>query len=70
MIWIDQAETRLMVNEKISAGFDAAGILVRGGTYDHVIEHYRKAVAANALRLKSARRSGPCSRADGRMEAH
>jgi hypothetical protein len=52
VMWIDQVETRLMLTEKISAGFDVAAILARGGTCDQVIEHYRKAVAANALRLR------------------
>ncbi len=52
-IWSgDHAETKLMMTEKISAGFEVGAILARGGTCDQVIEHYRKAVAANALRLK------------------
>lgn len=51
-IGIDQAETRLMMTEKVSVGFDVVAILVRGGTCNQVIEHYRQTVAANALRLK------------------
>lgn len=48
----DQAEAQLMVTEKMSAGFEVAAILLRGGTCYDVIEHYRCAVAANAARLK------------------
>ena len=44
-------ESRLMVTEKIAAGFEAATILARGGNCSHIIDHYRKEVAANALRL-------------------
>ncbi|WP_068026441.1 hypothetical protein [Rhodoplanes sp. Z2-YC6860] len=51
-IGIDQAETRLMMTEKVSVGFDVFAILARGGTCDQVIEHYRQAIATNALRLK------------------
>jgi hypothetical protein len=45
-------ESGLMVTEKIAAGFEVATILARGGNCSHVIDHYRKEVAANALRLK------------------
>jgi hypothetical protein len=45
-------ESRLMVTEKVAAGFEVVSILARGGTCSHVIEHYRNEVAANALRLR------------------
>jgi len=52
-LWLgDQVEGRLMVTEKIATGLGAASLLARGGTFDELIEHYRKAVAANALRLR------------------
>ena len=44
-------ESGLMVTEKIAAGLEAATILARGGNCSHIIDHYRKEVAANALRL-------------------
>jgi hypothetical protein len=46
------AEGRLMVEEKLDALFEAGSVLARGGSSDHVIDLYRKHVAANALRLK------------------
>ena len=46
------AESRLMVTEKISAALEATAILARGGDASHVIDNYRKHVAANALRLR------------------
>jgi hypothetical protein len=48
------AEGRLMVEEKLDALFEAGSILARGGSPSHVIDLYRKHVAANALRLKQA----------------
>jgi len=46
------AESRLMVTEKISAALEATAILARGGNASHVVDNYRKHVAANALRLR------------------
>ena len=46
------AEGRLMVEEKLAALFEAGSVLARGGSSDHVIDLYRKHVAANALRLE------------------
>ena len=48
------AESLLMVTEKISAAFETATILAGGGNASHVVDNYRKHVAANALRLRSA----------------
>jgi hypothetical protein len=45
-------ESRLMVTEKISAALEAAAILARGGDASHIIDNYRKHVAANASRLR------------------
>jgi hypothetical protein len=45
------AEAQLMVSEKLAAATDALRILMTGGTPLHVIESYRKLVAANARRL-------------------
>ena len=45
-------ESRLMVTEKIAAGFEAATILARDGNCSQIIDHYRKEVAANSLRLR------------------
>ena len=45
------AESRLMVEEKLNALFEAGSVLARGGHSAHVIDLYRKHVAANALRL-------------------
>ena len=45
------AEARLMVEEKLHALFEAGSVLARGGSSGHVIDLYRKHVAANALRL-------------------
>jgi hypothetical protein len=46
------AEGRLMVEEKLDALFEAGSVLARGGSSGHVIDMYRKHVAANARRLK------------------
>ncbi len=46
------AETQLMITEKISAAFETATILAGGGNASHVVDNYRKHVAANALRLR------------------
>jgi hypothetical protein len=46
------AESHLMIQEKIDALFEAGTVLVAGGSPAHIIEMYRKHVAANALRLQ------------------
>lgn len=46
-----QAETQLMVSEKIAASMEAALTLMSGGTVETVIRRYREHVAANADRL-------------------
>jgi hypothetical protein len=46
-------EMFLMVNEKIDAMADARSILIRGGNSAHVIDNYRKIVAANVVRLSA-----------------
>jgi len=43
------------VNEKIVAVFDAGMRLVCGATTSHVIDGFRKQVAANGLRLSTER---------------
>jgi hypothetical protein len=40
-----------MIDEKVAAAFETAGILLKGGSPETVIDHYRKHVAANARRL-------------------
>lgn len=45
-------ESRLMVTEKISAAFETAAILARGGNASHIVDNYRMHVAANASRLR------------------
>lgn len=45
------AETQLMISEKLDALAEASLILMRGGSTAHVIDNYRKLVAANATRL-------------------
>ena len=45
------AETQLMISEKLDALAEASLILMRGGSPVHVIDNYRKLVAANATRL-------------------
>ncbi len=47
-------EASLMVEEKIKAGFEAAAILMSGGTQTDVYERYRGYVAANSARLHAA----------------
>ena len=47
-------ESRLMVKEKLDAALEAASILMAGGNPSHVIDVYRKHVAANAVRLALA----------------
>jgi hypothetical protein len=44
-------ETRLMVNEKVSAAVEAGAMLMTGKTSGEVIDFYRKQVAVNATRL-------------------
>jgi hypothetical protein len=44
-------EAHQMVFEKISAGIEAAGTLLSGGSTETIIERYREHVAANAERL-------------------
>ena len=46
------SECQLMVIEKIGACQEAGSILVSGGSPEHVIDNYRKQVAANASRLR------------------
>ncbi len=46
-----QTEAYRMVSEKMSAGIEAAAILLMGGTPDTVIARYREHVAANTRRL-------------------
>ncbi len=45
------AESHLMVKEKIDALFEAGTVLIGGGSSAHIIEMYRRHVAANAARL-------------------
>jgi hypothetical protein len=44
-------EMFLMVTEKIEALDNARAILIRGGDPAHVLDNYRKRVAANVARL-------------------
>jgi hypothetical protein len=46
-------EMFLMINEKVNALEEARVILMRGGDAAHVVDHYRKIVAANAARLST-----------------
>ena len=46
-----EAETRLMVTEKMKASLDAAGMLARGASTRSVISFYRSRVRSNARRL-------------------
>lgn len=50
-----QTEAHLLVNEKIFAVFDASLRIVCGATTSHVIDKFRKQVAANVLRLSAER---------------
>jgi hypothetical protein len=50
-----QTEAHLLVNEKIFAVFDASLRIVCGATTSHVIDRFRKQVAANVLRLSAER---------------
>lgn len=54
-------EAHLMLFEKFDAAFEAAAILMGGGTLASIIERYREHVAANAARLRTL---GPCSELD------
>jgi hypothetical protein len=45
-------ESRLMVEEKVGALWEAGGLLVKGGSSADVIDMYRKHIAANAVRLQ------------------
>ncbi|ACL63173.1 hypothetical protein [Methylobacterium nodulans] len=47
-------EAQLMVSEKVSAAFEAAGMLVVGKGFEAVIVRYREHVAANTQRLSTA----------------
>jgi hypothetical protein len=49
------AESRLMVEEKVNALFEAGSVLARGGDSAEIIGMYRKHVAANSHRLKPAK---------------
>ena len=51
-----QNEAHLLIDEKVVAVFDAGMRLVCGSTISHVIDGFRKQVAANALRLSAERR--------------
>ncbi|AND92902.1 hypothetical protein AAV28_37945 [Bradyrhizobium diazoefficiens USDA 110] len=46
-------EMFLMVNEKVNAMAEARNILIQGGHSGHVIDNYRKIVAANVMRLSA-----------------
>jgi len=46
-----EAETRLMVTEKMKAALDAANMLARGASIRSVISFYRSRVQANVRRL-------------------
>ncbi|WP_247488374.1 hypothetical protein [Bradyrhizobium sp. 17] len=46
-------ETFLMVTEKLEAAPEARTIFIRGGDCSHVLDHYRKVVAANIERLSA-----------------
>ena len=46
-----EAETRLMVTEKMKAALDAANMLARGASTRSVISFYRSRVRANVRRL-------------------
>ena len=48
---IAEAETRLMVTEKIVAAIQAAGMLAQGASTPSVISFYRSRVQANVRRL-------------------
>ena len=48
---IAEAETRLMVTEKIVAAIQAAGMLAQGASTQSVISFYRSRVQANVRRL-------------------
>jgi hypothetical protein len=50
-----EREAHLLVNEKIVAVFDVSMRLVCGATTSHVIDGFRKQVAANTLRLSTER---------------
>jgi hypothetical protein len=52
-------EAHLLVNEKIVAVLDAGMRLACGATSSHVIDGFRKQVAANALRLSTKRQPAP-----------
>jgi hypothetical protein len=46
------SECQLMVMEKIGACLETGSILASGGSTEHVIDNYRRHVAANASRLR------------------
>ncbi|MDI3562516.1 hypothetical protein [Bradyrhizobium sp. Arg816] len=48
-------EMFLMVTEKLDAASAAGTIFIHGGDCGHVLDHYRKIVAANARRLSAGR---------------
>ena len=50
-----ESEAHILVNEKVVAVFDAGMRLMCGATTCHVIDGFRKQVAANALRLSTER---------------
>ena len=50
-------ESRLMINEKVDAAFEAAASLIAGASASTIIDQYRQHVAANVERLISKNRS-------------
>lgn len=52
-------EAQLMVTEKVSAAFEALGMLMAGRSSDAVIARYREHVAANRERLSAVINPGP-----------
>jgi len=44
-------EAKLMVSEKIRAGFEATASLMAGASGDEIVQRYRRHVAKNAKRL-------------------
>jgi hypothetical protein len=55
-------EARLMVTEKVDAGFKAGARMVAGASSDEIIRMYRRRVATNAKRLSKLNSSRPALR--------
>jgi hypothetical protein len=49
-------EAELMITEKVDAALEAGTRLLSGASGDEIVRRYRRRVAANAKRLKRARR--------------